>query len=42
MQLLINFEFYIKNIYLFVFSKKKKIILIKSDKQVDTTNPFNK
>ena len=43
MQLLINSEFYIKNIYLFVFSKKKKkFILIKSDKQVDTTNPFNK
>ena len=40
MQLLVSSEFYIKNIYLFVFSFF--LILIKSNKQVDTTNPFNK
>ena len=44
MQLLVSFEFYIKNIYLLVFFNKYIyfFILIKSDKQVDTTNPFNK
>ena len=36
MQLLVSSEFYIKNIYLFFF------ILIKYDKQVDITDPFNK
>ena len=40
MQLLLNFEFYIKNIYVFfiIFF----FILIKYDKQVDMTNPINK
>ena len=42
MQLLISFNFYIKKFYLFVFSQISFFILIKSDKQVDTTNPFNK
>ena len=44
MQLFVSFEFYIKKIYLFVFSYFFFIffILIKFDKQVDTTNPFNK
>ena len=39
MQLLVSSEFYIKKIYLFVFSYFF-LILIKSDKQVDTTDPF--
>ena len=44
MQLLVSFEFYIKNIYLLVFFNKYIyfFILIKSDKQVDTTDLFNK
>jgi len=55
MQLLVNHEFHIKNIYLFGFfiihtnSVNTKIIiiffwviLIKSNKQVDTTDSFNK
>ena len=42
MQLLVSFNFYIKKFYLFVFSQISFFILIKSDKQVDTTNPFNK
>ena len=42
MQLLVSFNFYIKKIYLFVFSQISFFILIKSDKQVDTTDPFNK
>jgi len=49
MQLLVSSEFYIKNIYLFGFSEFLSIwlilklfffMLIKSDKQVNTTNPF--
>ena len=40
MQLLISFEFYIKNIYLFVIIFF--FILIKSNKQINTTNLFNK
>ena len=42
MQLLVSFNFYIKKFYLFVFSQISFFILIKSDKQVDTTDPFNK
>ena len=41
MQLLVSSEFYIKYIYLFDFSFFF-FILIKSDKQIDTTSPFNK
>ena len=37
--LILNF---ILKIFICSFFQKKKIILIKSDKQVDTTNPFNK
>ena len=52
-QLLISFEFYIKNIYLFSFSEFISIwlilklvffyffFMIKYNKQVDKTNPFN-
>ena len=40
MQLFISSEFYIKNIYLFLFFFF--IILIKSNKQVDTIDLFNK
>ena len=36
-QLFVSFEFYIKNIYLFFF-----FILIKSDKQVNMIDSFNK
>ena len=42
MQLLVSFEFYIKNIYIFFFHKFFFFILIKSGKQIDTTDPFNK
>ena len=41
MQLLVSSEFYIKYIYLFDFSFFF-FILIKSDKQINTTGPFNK
>ena len=49
-QLLISSEFYTKNIYFFGFSSLNLVntnyfflfILINSDKQVDTINPFNK
>ena len=37
MQLLVISKFYIKNIYFFCF-----FILIKSNKQIDMTDPFNK
>ena len=40
MHLLVSFEFYIKNIYLFFYNFF--FILIKYDKKVDTINPFNK
>ena len=40
-QLLVSFEFYIKNIYLFVFTFFF-FILIKSNKQVDMIDLFNK
>ena len=42
MQLFVNSKFYIKNIYIFCFFIIFFFILIKSNKQVDTTNPFNK
>ena len=42
MQLLVNSKFYIKNIYFFCFFIIFFFILIKSNKQVDTTDPFNK
>ena len=42
MQLFVSSEFYIKKVYLFVFSLFFFFILIKFDKQVDTTNLFNK
>ena len=42
MQLLVNSKFYIKNIYLFLFFHYFFFILIKSNKQVDTTDLFNK
>ena len=41
MQLLVSSEFYIKNIFFF-FHKFFFFILIKSGKQIDTTDPFNK
>ena len=45
-QLLVNSEFYIKNIYLSVFSFFLFFLFFfhfdKSDKQIDTTNSFNK
>ena len=43
MQLLVNSKFYTKNIYIFFFFIIFVFfILIKSNKQVDTTDPFNK
>ena len=39
--LFVSYEFYIKNIYLFIFAFFF-LILVKFDKQVDTTDPFNK
>ena len=42
MQLLINSKFYIQNIYFFCFFINFFFILIKSNKHVDTTGPFNK
>ena len=43
MQLLVSSKFYIKKEFICLFfQKKKKIILIKSNKWVNTTNPFNK
>ena len=43
MQLLVSFEFYIKNIYVFFINFFFFFfILIKYDKQVDMTNPINK
>jgi len=41
-ELFVNFEFYIKNIYLFFFSYIYFFILIKFDKEVDMTESFNK
>ena len=42
MQLLVNSKFYIKNIYFFCFFIIFFFILIKSNKQVDMIDPFNK
>ena len=42
MQLLVNSKFYIKNIYFFCFFIFFFFILIKYNKQVDTSDPFNK
>ena len=42
MQLLVSFEFYIKNIYLLVFFYIYFFILIKFEKQIDMIDLFNK
>ena len=42
MQLLVNSKFYIKNIYIYIFFIIFFFIFIKSNKQVDTTDLFNK
>ena len=41
-QLLVNSKFYIKNIFVFCFFIYFFFILIKYNKQVDTTDSFNK
>ena len=43
MQFLVNSKFYIKNIFFFCFVINFFFfVLIKSNKQIDTTDPFNK